>query len=166
MTGAEDGHFLVDRVAHGAVEDQFAGDVVFDGRMFLPRRSGGRVEEIGNLQLGPLPVLVGKRDEGGHDGDDGRGLRYLEWMWDPDPDDTSYIVDYAFMMRAADGTVEVVHDRHVEGLFGRDDWLSWLGEAGFEAKVVPFDHSELEPGVCEFFVGHRPRADRLRSRHP
>ena len=42
--GAEDGHFSVDRVAHGAVEDQLAGDVVFDRRMFLtrpPRRSHG-----------------------------------------------------------------------------------------------------------------------------
>lgn len=31
-------------------------------------------------------------DHGGHD-EGGRGLRYLEWSWDPDPDDSTYIVD-------------------------------------------------------------------------
>src|SRR5215471_17022320 len=27
-------------------------------------------------------------DHGGHDGADGRAVRFLEWSWDPDPDDT------------------------------------------------------------------------------
>src|SRR6185295_5412127 len=45
-----------------------------------------------------------------------RSLRGLEWMWDPDPDDDVYQVDYCFLLR--DGThVEAVHDRHREGLF-------------------------------------------------
>jgi hypothetical protein len=42
---------------------------------------------------------------------------YLEWRWDPDPNDDTYIVDYAFLMRDATGDVRVVHDRHIEGLF-------------------------------------------------
>src|SRR5262245_13656622 len=58
-------------------------------------------------------------DDGGHDASDGRGFRYLEWCWDPDPDDDTYVVDYAFMLRDAAGHVRVVHDRHVEGLFAR-----------------------------------------------
>jgi SAM-dependent methyltransferase len=33
-------------------------------------------------------------DNGGHDGADGRGLRFLEWTWDPDPNDDTYVVDY------------------------------------------------------------------------
>jgi SAM-dependent methyltransferase len=41
--------------------------------------------------------------EGGHDASDGRGLRYLEWRWDPDPNDDTYIVDYAFLLRDATG---------------------------------------------------------------
>ena len=69
-------------------------------------------------------------DDGGHDGPDGRGLRYLEWTWDPDPGDDTYVVDYAFLLRDPEGTVRVVHDRHVEGLFSRDLWLSWFAEAG------------------------------------
>jgi SAM-dependent methyltransferase len=66
----------------------------------------------------------------GHDAPDGRGFRYLEWRWDPDPSDTTYLVDYAFVMRDADGRVRVEHDRHVEGLFPRADWLQWFDEVG------------------------------------
>jgi SAM-dependent methyltransferase len=90
-------------------------------------------------------------DHGGHD-EGGRGLRYLEWTWDPDPADTTYVVDFAYLLRSADGTVRVEHDRHVEGLFPRGDWLRWLADAGFQPRVVPFDHSELEPCTHEIFV--------------
>lgn len=48
-----------------------------------------------------------------------RGLRFVEWVWDPDPEDTEYVVDYAFLLRERDGSARVVHDRHVEGLFTR-----------------------------------------------
>lgn len=95
-------------------------------------------------------------DHGGSDGD-GRSLRYLEWTWDPDPSDTTYTVDYVYMLRDADGEVQVEHDRHLEGLFARADWLRFLAEAGFEAEVVPFEHSELDPGECEIFLARRPR---------
>ena len=65
----------------------------------------------------------------------GAALRYLEWTWDPDPDDTQYTVDYAYLLRDADGSVRVVHDRHVEGLFPRAQWLQILADVGFEARV-------------------------------
>jgi SAM-dependent methyltransferase len=94
-------------------------------------------------------------DHGGHDGN-GRALRYLEWTWDPDPADTQYSVEYVYLLRHADGSVRAEHDRHVEGLFARAEWLRWLGDAGFEAEVVPFDHSELPPGQHEVFVARRP----------
>jgi hypothetical protein len=93
-------------------------------------------------------------DCGGHDAE-GRGLRYLEWTWDPDPSDSTYLVDYAYLLRSADQTTRVVHDRHVEGLFARADWLRLLADVGFEARAVPFDHSELEPGSYEVFVATR-----------
>jgi SAM-dependent methyltransferase len=72
-------------------------------------------------------------DEGGHDASDGRGLRYLEWRWDPDSNDDTYVVDYAFLLRDAAGDVSVAHDRHVEGLFPRASWLGWFREAGLSA---------------------------------
>lgn len=95
-------------------------------------------------------------DCGGHDGEDGRALRYLEWTWDPDPTDTAYLAEYAFLLRERDGSVQVEHERHVEGLFARAEWLRLLSEAGFEPSVVPVVHSELEPGRYEVFVGRRP----------
>ena len=94
-------------------------------------------------------------DWGGHDGD-GRAVRFLEWTWDPDPLDTTYTVDYAYLLREADGSVRVEHDRHVEGLFPRATWLRLLSEAGFQARAVPVEHSELEPGSYELFVATRP----------
>jgi SAM-dependent methyltransferase len=88
-------------------------------------------------------------DHGGHDAADGRGLRYLEWFWDPDPTDDTYTVDYAFLLRAVDGTVTVEHDRHVEGLFGRAQWLEWLGEAGLPARA------EGDPWGRDVFIATR-----------
>jgi SAM-dependent methyltransferase len=69
----------------------------------------------------------------GEDGPDGRGLRFLEWKWDPDPHDTTFEVAYAFLMRQPDGSMDVEMDRHREGLFPREAWLTWLKEAGFAA---------------------------------
>ena len=95
-------------------------------------------------------------EEGGHESDDGRALHYLAWCQDPDPDDSTYQVDYAFLLRDTDGQVTSMHQQHLEGLFSRDDWLRWLGEVGFEAWVVPLEHSDVEEGVHEMFVGKKP----------
>lgn len=96
-----------------------------------------------------------------HGGEDGptRSMRFLEWVWDPDQSDTTYVADYAYMFREADGSVRVAHDRHIEGLFGRADWLTVLSEAGFQPEVIPFEHSELEPGSHEIFIARRPPGD-------
>jgi hypothetical protein len=94
-------------------------------------------------------------DHGGHDGD-GRALRFLEWSWDPDPSDTTCIADYIVAVREQDGSVRIVHDRQLEGVFPRDTWLRLLRAAGFEPEVVPFDHSELEPGTYQVFLARKP----------
>lgn len=93
-------------------------------------------------------------EHGGHDGAD-RALRYLAWTWDPDPTDTTYTVDYAFLLRDRDGRVRAETDRHIEGLFPRDAWRAVLEEVGFEAAVVPFRHSEVAHEL-DLFVGTRP----------
>ncbi len=74
-------------------------------------------------------------DHGGHD-DGTRGLRYLEWTYDPDPNDTTYVVDFAYLLREADGNVRVEHDRHIDGLFGRNEWLQLLRAVGFHPRIV------------------------------
>jgi ubiquinone/menaquinone biosynthesis C-methylase UbiE len=94
-------------------------------------------------------------DHGGHDGLN-QSLRYLEWTSDPDPTDTTYVVDYAYLLHESDGSVRVERDRYIEGLFARGDWLRVLADVGFRPEVVPFDHSELEPGTYEVFVGRKP----------
>jgi SAM-dependent methyltransferase len=89
-------------------------------------------------------------DHGGHDGEDGRAIRYLEWVWDPDPGDTTYIADYAYLLREAGGSARAVHDRHLEGLFGRETWMRLLDAAGFDATELRFMHSEVKEGLVLF----------------
>jgi len=85
----------------------------------------------------------------GRDGD-GRALRYLEWAYDPDPADTSYLVEYAFLLREGPGPARVVHDRHVLGLFPRAEWLRLLAEAGFRSEA------RRDPYGRDLFLGRRP----------
>ena len=94
-------------------------------------------------------------DHGGNDGDDGRGVRYLEWSWDPDPTDTSTVTEYSFLLRQADGSVQVAHETHRLGLFGRDDWIRLLADAGFDPRVVAEETAE-DRTPRDLFVGHRP----------
>jgi hypothetical protein len=72
---------------------------------------------------------------GGHDGADGRSLRYLEWSTDPEPGDSVYEVDYAVVLREPGQEPRLVHDHHVEGLFPEHTWLHLLEHAGFRASV-------------------------------
>jgi len=85
---------------------------------------------------------------GGHDGE-GRSIRYLEWAYDSDPADSTYTVDFAYMLREGNGPVRVEHDRLVMGLFSREEWLGWLRESGFSARSVD------DPYGREVFVGVR-----------
>lgn len=64
-----------------------------------------------------------------------RTLRGLAWTWDPDPGDTTYIVDYTYLLR--EGTnVDAVYDRHIEGIFPRATWRRILEGAGFEVETI------------------------------
>ena len=93
-------------------------------------------------------------DSGGNDGDQ-RSLRYLEWTWDPDPEDDTYVVDYAYLLRDGEGRVRVEHDRHICGIFSRATWLHLIEEAGFRAERNEGIEDETAPDV---FVGVRPLA--------
>jgi SAM-dependent methyltransferase len=94
-------------------------------------------------------------DHGGHDGGDDRGVRYLEWTWDPDPEDTWTLTEYAFVFRDADGSIRVVHETHRLGVFGRDVWLRLLAGAGFDPKAITEVTSD-DRTPRELFAGHRP----------
>jgi SAM-dependent methyltransferase len=116
-----------------------------------------------HLRPGGIAVLVpdniaenfeASSDHGGHDGPDGRGVRYLSWSTDPDPTDTVTRTEYAFLLRSPDGSVQVAHDTHDLGLFPREVWLRVLTEAGFQARSIAEMTTE-ERLPREFFVGVR-----------
>jgi SAM-dependent methyltransferase len=94
-------------------------------------------------------------DHGGTDAPDGPGVRYLEWSWDPDPTDSWTRTEYVFVFRHPDGTVEHAHDTHRTGLFGRDEWLWLLTEAGFEPHAVT-EETEEDRTPRTVFIGYRP----------
>lgn len=104
-----------------------------------------------------LETFEESSDHGGTNGPDGRGVRYLEWTWDPDPEDNSIRTEYVFLLRDADGSVDAVHETHQLGLFGQDQWLRLLTDAGFDAHVVPEVTSENRT-PRQIFVGHRSAA--------
>jgi SAM-dependent methyltransferase len=81
-------------------------------------------------------------DHGGNDRGE-RGLRYLEWVYDPDPKDTTYIMDMVYLLRESAMT-RSVHDLHIMGLFSNHEWLDLMRDAGFQPEAVLFVHSEVK----------------------
>jgi SAM-dependent methyltransferase len=94
-------------------------------------------------------TFAAETEHGGHDGEDGRGLRYLMWVVDPDPSDTTYRTDFAILLRDSRGETRVVHDSHIEGMFPRAEWMRLLREAGFEARAL------MDEWGREIFVAKR-----------
>jgi SAM-dependent methyltransferase len=97
-------------------------------------------------------TLEPRTEDGGEDGDDGRALRWLEWVWDPQANDTTFDVAYSFLFRDPDGTVSVDMDRHTCGVFPRACWLEWLRAAGFQDV-----RSRLDPWNRDVFIGQKGR---------
>jgi SAM-dependent methyltransferase len=91
---------------------------------------------------------------GGHDGTD-RAIRYLEWRWDPAPDDRTYLMDFAYLFREADGSLHAESDRHECGLFSEASWLDLLRSVGFEADAI--DVHLGEPVGSRALLARRPR---------
>jgi SAM-dependent methyltransferase len=93
-------------------------------------------------------------DHGGSDSEGGeRGLRYLEWTYDPEDGDSTYTTEYAYMLREGNQPAWVEYDRHVCGLFLREEWMGLLGEVGFGARI---EHDEFGRDV---FVARRVRVE-------
>ncbi len=115
-------------------------------------RPGGRVVIVPDDVADSFEA---RTDHGGSDGADGRAVRFLSWTYDPDPDDSETVTQYAFVLRSADGSVRTVSETHHCGLFSRETWLRLLSEAGLEATA----HSEITSGDDQprlWFVGIRP----------
>ncbi len=97
-------------------------------------------------------------DTGGSDAD-GRALRYMEWRWIPESGTEIFLTEMAFLLKHETGAIEVVHDRHVMGLFPKAVWLETIAAAGFEPLIVPFEHSAEGDAGREVFLGLKTAVD-------
>lgn len=86
---------------------------------------------------------------GGHDGA-GRSMRYLDWTFDPEPTDDTYLVDMVYVLREGEEEPRVFSERWVEGLFSRERWLELLRETGFEPRIVTWDNEDAPLGSTIF----------------
>ncbi len=144
-----DAVFIHDAVDYMASEEDLRQAV---GTAFAHCRPGGIVVIV------PDDVaddFESRTSHSGSDAPDGRGARLLEWCWDPDPSDSWVETHYTFVLRSADGEVEVTHELHRMGLFSRDTWLEVMGDAGLDARA----HQEIAAAGEHprlWFVGRRP----------
>lgn len=144
-----DAVFVHDAVAYMATEDDLRDCL---GTAYAHTRPGGIALFVPDFTRETFEV---RTSHGGHDGADGRSLRYLEWMTDPDPGDTTYEVDFAVLVREPGQEPRVVHDHHVEGLFPEHTWLHLLDHAGFETSVDRGDPEDEDTSATVFVARRR-----------
>jgi SAM-dependent methyltransferase len=96
-------------------------------------------------------TFVENTDHGGNDTDRG-SVRFLQWTTDPDPADTTYLVDFAIFIRDLQGNTRLEHDRHTYGLFKRAEWLRLMRDVGFELKTIS---KVVDDFGRDLFVGRR-----------
>jgi SAM-dependent methyltransferase len=105
-------------------------------------------------------TFVENTDHGGNDTDQG-SVRFLQWTTDPDSHDTSYLVDFAILIRDEQGQTRLVHDRHTYGLFPRATWRRLLREVGFALRTsAPVDDFGRDLFVVTRRLRPRPAAAR------
>lgn len=95
-------------------------------------------------------TFVPYTDHGGEDSE-GKSLRYLEWVYDPDSTDSVYNVEFAIITKDGDD-VKVELDRHIDGIFPKQTWLNLIKEVGFNPEAIADPHEENRT----FFVGRKP----------
>lgn len=90
---------------------------------------------------------------GGHDGD-GRALRYLCWIHDPDPGDERYTMSFAYLLKEEGRPVRALTEDHEMGLFPNGVWLDAMRKAGFAARRRPYELSSFDPPITSgLFTG-------------
>jgi SAM-dependent methyltransferase len=131
-----------DAISYMASEDDLRGAI---GTAAAHVRPGGAVLLLPDATRETLREGV---ETGGHDGEDGRSLRYLHWTRDDDPEDDTYQVDFVVLVREPGQPTRALHELHTEGLFSEATWRRLLEEAGLE--VV--EHGVPDPNEGEHAV--------------
>ena len=81
-----------------------------------------------------------------------RGIRLMEWRWDPDPNDTTIQAEFSFLIR--EGTsIRSIHESHTMGIFSMQTWVELLHQAQFKL-IPPPNHLFLDFGV-EIFLAQK-----------
>lgn len=89
--------------------------------------------------------FTSRTEHGGHDSVD-RSLRHLEWTTDPDPSDSTYMSEFAYLLRERGQPTRIELDTHICGLFSQTQWRRGLEGAGFRPvrqTPGPVDPSQL-----------------------
>ncbi len=92
---------------------------------------------------------------GGHD-QGNRGVRYLQWIFDPFPGDKLYTFHMVYLFREGNKFRQSEIDEHVCGLFSEKEWMELISQAGFIPKNIPYNHSEFKEGSHIMFAGIKP----------
>ena len=71
----------------------------------------------------------------------GDELTFVEYSWDPDPNDTETETVYVFFIQE-NGELRVEVDRHTTGLFSIGTWERLLSEAGFEPERLDYPFAD------------------------
>lgn len=74
-------------------------------------------------------------EHGGRDGAD-RALRYMEWTYDPDESDSTYVTEFVFLLQQGRQPAWVEHEQHICGLFPRSGWVGLLRQVGFQPERI------------------------------
>ncbi len=139
--------FIHDAVSYLTTEDDLRAGLE---TAFVHTRAGGVVILTPDATT---EIFKPKTDHGGHDGEDGRSLRYLEWTHAPEPGASTYVTDYAIVARGPGDELKVVHDRHTLGLFPRTTWERLIADVGLELVDTTVENPyELEQAA---FVARR-----------
>jgi len=80
-------------------------------------------------------------------------LTYFEYVWDPDPSDTSVEAVLTYLIRDRAG-LRIEHDRLVMGLFPKAIWIHLMTDVGFHVSEQTFPHSSGRPYTL--LVGQAP----------
>jgi len=82
-------------------------------------------------------------------------ITFIENLYDPDPEDTTYEVTFVYLIRRR-GRLDIETDRHLSGIFSMRTWLDSLRDVGFEVRMLNSKPSDSEAETIPELIGVRP----------
>jgi SAM-dependent methyltransferase len=143
-----DAVFVHDAISYITTEDDLRATI---------ETAAGHVRPGGVVVLTPDTTAERLREDtehGGHDGEDGRSLRYVMWTHDAEPGATTYEAEFAILLREPGKPTRVEYDHHVLGVFSESTWRRLIEEAGLE--LVDTDVDDPNEDEHAVFVARKP----------